>query len=298
MKARYEEAKFRDLDPRSTSGSLNTRGTTIVRQDVQTPPRNRPNQVNMARKCWVCHQVGHVAKACPQQRRGQPVEAPGRQQSNRSTTTCVTGKTNLTEIQAALDQKTATMHVLQPYKKGAGPTLGPAVSVEPKLEGQPVKALEDTGSPITIVSVDCMLDVLAKNRRSGQAKEEWREEVEKRFLPPTLSINNYGGGEVNIIGQITVTLSHGDKECETTILVQKGASLSLLLGTDMLPSLGFYVVYGAGPGPMQELLQGKMWDHIDDSPKSKLRVEAPSFTPVQGKPAGNMPGDNVQRHPL
>ena len=100
-----------------------------------------------------------------------------------------------------------------------------------------------------------------------------------------------GGGEVNIIGQITVTLSHGDKECETTILVQKGASLSLLLGTDVLPSLGFYVVDGAGPGPMQELLQGKMWDHIDNSPKSKLRVEAPSFTPVQGKPAGNMPGD-------
>ena len=157
MKPRHEEAKFRDLDPRSTLGNLNTRGIAVVRQDIQTPPRNQPKQFNMARKCWMC---GNVAKACPQQRRGQPVEAPGRQQSNRSTTSCVTGKTNLTEIQAALDQKTATMHVLQP-DKGAGPTLGPAVSVEPKLEGQPVKALVDTGSPITIVSVDCMLDVWA-----------------------------------------------------------------------------------------------------------------------------------------
>ena len=102
----------------------------------------------------------------------------------------MTGKTNLTDIQAALDQKTATMHVLQPYKKGAGPTLGAAVSVELKLEGQPVKALVDTRSPVTIVSTDCMLNVLAKNRKSGQAREEWREEVDKRFLPPTLSINN------------------------------------------------------------------------------------------------------------
>ena len=74
--------------------------------------------------------------------------------------------------------------------------------------------------------------------------------MEKKFLPSTLLINNYGGGEVNIISQITVTLSHGDKECQTTILIQKGASLSLLLGTDVLPSLGFYVVDGAGSGPM------------------------------------------------
>ena len=93
VKARYEEAKFRDLDPRSNSRNPNTRGTTVMRQDAQTPPRNQPNPVGMARKCWVCHQVGHVAKACPQQRRGQPVEAPSRQQNNRNTTSCVTGKT-------------------------------------------------------------------------------------------------------------------------------------------------------------------------------------------------------------
>ena len=76
-----------------------------------------------------------------------------------------------------------------------------------------------------------------------------------------------------------------------TILVQKGASLSLLLGTDVLPNLGFYVVDGAGPGPMQELLQGKTCDHLDDLLKSKLRVEAPSFTPVQVKSSENTPRD-------
>ena len=140
-----------------------------------------------------------------------------------------------------------------------------------------MNALVDTGSPVTIVSIDCLLDVLAKNRRADQTKEEWRREVEKRFLMPTLLINNYGGGEVNIISQLVTTLGHGSRECQTTILVQKGASLGLLLGTDVLPNLGFFVVDGAGPGPMQELLQGKVWNHTDDLLKSKLRVEAPSL---------------------
>ena len=121
MKARYEEAKFRDLEPKSNLGNPSIRGSPVARENVQMPPCNRPNQGSMAWKCWVCHQVGHVAKACPQQRRGQPMEAPGRPQNNRNTTSCVTRKMNLTDIQAALDQKTATMHVLQPKEKGAGP---------------------------------------------------------------------------------------------------------------------------------------------------------------------------------
>ena len=34
-----------------------------------------------------------------------------------------------------------------------------------------------------------------------------------------------------------------------------------------------------------------MWDHTDDLPKSKLRVEAPSFIPVPVKPVENTQGD-------
>ena len=180
-----------------------------------------------------------------------------RQQNSRNTTSCVTGKINLTDVQAALDQKTAMMHVLKPKKQGAGPTLGSAVSVKLSLEEQPVNALVDTGSPVTIVSIDCLLDVLAKNHKTDQTKEEWREEEEKRFLAPTLSCNNYGGCEVNIISQLTVTLSHGSREYQTTILVQKGAFLDLLLGTDVLPNLGFYVVNGAGPGPCKSCCKGR-----------------------------------------
>ena len=41
---------------------------------------------------------------------------------------------------------------------------------------------------------------------------------------------------------------------------------------------------------MQELLQGKTWDHIDDLPKSMIQTMS-SFTPVQVKSSENTPGD-------
>ena len=170
----------------------------------------------------------------------------------------MTGKTNLADVQGALEQKTAMMHVFQPKGNVTGPSLGSAVTVELSVEGQQVKALVDTGIFVTIISIDCLLDILAKNRKAGQSKEEWKQEVEKRFLPPTLSINSFGGGggggEVNVINQLTTNLKRGTKENQTTILVQKGVHLDLLLGTDMLAELGLNVVDGAGQGPVMELL--------------------------------------------
>ena len=65
-----------------------------------------------------------------------------------------------------------------------GPTLGPAVTVELHLEGQPVKALVDTRLPVTIVLIDCLLDVLAKNKKTDQTKEEWREGRERDSWHP------------------------------------------------------------------------------------------------------------------
>ena len=68
------------------------------------------------------------------------------------------------------------------------------------------------------------------------------EGVESRLQSPSLSVNNYGGGEVNGISQLSVHLAHEGQECQSTILVQKGASLDLLLGIDVLPKLGCSVV--------------------------------------------------------
>ena len=90
------------------------------------------------------------------------------------------------------------MHVLKPK----GEVQGSAISAEILLEGQSVNALVDTGSPITIVSIDCLLNVLAKLQTPNQTLEEWKQEVKDWFQTASLSVNNYGSGEVNIVGQL------------------------------------------------------------------------------------------------
>ena len=47
---------------------------------------------------------------------------------------------------------------------------------------------------------------------------------------------------VNIIGQISVRLACDGQEYQVTILVQRGAPLDLLLGTNLLSQLGFCAV--------------------------------------------------------
>ena len=187
------------------------------------------------------------------------MESRGRNGNNR-TTNHVTGQGHTEELREAqtkvsqlcqelhsaellefLALQTATMHILRPQGEANGPVLGPIISVEVMLEGHPVKALLDTGSPVTITSTECMLDALTKQQAPKQSVEEWKQEVQKKFQEPTLSVNNYGGGDVNVIGQLLVTLQVENKECQATILVQKGAKVDLLLGTDLISNLGFLV---------------------------------------------------------
>lgn len=58
--------------------------------------------------------------------------------------------------------------------------------------------------------------------------EEWKLQVQKKFQEPTLTVNNYGGGDVNVICQLLVTIQVEEKQCQATILVQKGATVDLL----------------------------------------------------------------------
>ena len=51
------------------------------------------------------------------------------------------------ELQEALALKILTTHVIEPRGVASDLVLGPTVYVEVLLEGQPVKALVDTGSP-------------------------------------------------------------------------------------------------------------------------------------------------------
>ena len=62
--------------------------------------------------------------------------------------------------------------------KESGVELGPVPSALVEFEGEQLKALLDTGSPVTIVSLVFFLKVWAKKHTSEQLPEEWRKQVE------------------------------------------------------------------------------------------------------------------------
>ena len=67
-----------------------------------------------------------------------------------------------------------------------------------EFEGEQIKALLDTGSPVTIVSLVFLLKVWAKKRTSEQSPEEWRKQVEKKLEPTPFALQNYGGSRLPV----------------------------------------------------------------------------------------------------
>ena len=57
--------------------------------------------------------------------------------------------------------------------------------------------------------------------------------------PPTIPLCSYGGQKLNILCQITVNMTRGNRKVTAKVQVQKAAPVALLIGTDVLPRLGF-----------------------------------------------------------
>jgi len=117
-----------------------------------------------------------------------------------------------------------------------------------------MKALVDTGSPATILSLDCVLNVLTENRPKEQTPAEWELAVKHRLKPPRITLHSYGGEGLGIVGQLSATLQSGPHSKTAIILVQKTAPEDLLLSIDLQPCLGFQLVQKRAEGPAVELL--------------------------------------------
>ena len=70
------------------------------------------------------------------------------------------------QLRVSTKNKTRSMSAVS-NNEGPGkgtPRLGPAVYTKIKVNSTPTKALVDTGSPATIIALDYVLDLLAKER--------------------------------------------------------------------------------------------------------------------------------------
>ena len=116
----------------------------------------------------------------------------------------------------------------------------------------------DTRASVSIINLNFLL-VLAKNRKPEQSPADWCTEVEKCLEQPSFtSIENYGGGELKLAGQIRVPLSRiGGKTIEALLQVQRNAPVDVFLGIDLQSQLGFIQTSVAEDGTGFDLLQEK-----------------------------------------
>ena len=143
------------------------------------------------------------------------------------------------EVKEALERAKGTMHGISSPDAKDNPHLGPMIYSEVQLEGIPVQALLDTGSPATIVSLEFLIEARWKTKPPHLTREKWEEDFKKKLKSPEITLQNYGGDRLNVVGQTQVAISRGDYSQMAVVQVQKGAPVPLLIGTNLQLQLGF-----------------------------------------------------------
>ena len=177
---------------------------------------------------------------------------------------------------------------------GGEHTLGPVPTYKVLVNGVPLKALIDTGSPATVISLDCLVDVLAQEYETA---EQWRLAMQKQLEPPTMLLKSYCGGKLYLVAQVKLQIATvSGQRVEAIVQVQEDAPVDLLLGTDLQPLLGFSLTVNVPGDNSCDLLKGsepeetqanavagseKEEAHEDKAPptRSTLCKDAPPFTP-------------------
>ena len=131
------------------------------------------------------------------------------------------------EGKVALRTRTSTVHTVAADISDS--QLGPTVFTEILVNGVPTKALADTGSPATIISLDCALNLFADQGDQQQTPEQVVQRTIGKFSPPDTSLRNYGGDPLDIVSQTRLNLTQGGCAVDTIVLVQRGARMTSCL---------------------------------------------------------------------
>ena len=295
-KARFQEARLRDVATAERKSVQPKPGVPPPKPMTPAGGDRRNRTATTTNKCFICKGTNHFARQCPMKGRGLPLESRGGNQRSTPRARGDQGRTSEVKmvrpdtlqdteasestVDEAVERVMGTMHNIKPSKTPHDVTLGPTPTSQITLDSAPVTALLDTGSPVSIVSLDFYLKAAAQSRKPDQSPVDWGKEVREKLKPTTVSLRSYGGAELEIVSQARCHLERDGYQATTVLQVQTGAPVDLLLGTDTLGQLGFSLTQASKRGPATDLLSQD--PQQPDLPGGPNRPATPVLKPTSG----------------
>ena len=237
LKARFEEVKLCELGVIQSSPPVSVtqntpnipRFTFISRQQRSSGARLN---YNVSPRCYNCGSTFHLIRQCSHLVKNKNTETPDKKGNESRDSNHVSNITLAKEspwnnynedgesrddISSELDEIIATMHGITPDNVTGRVQLGPTLTAMIEVEGEVIEALLDTGSPVTIIRLETLLQILAKKRCSSETPAEWRATVESCLEPSAVVLQNYSADKLRVVRQIKITLSHSGHSARAII---------------------------------------------------------------------------------
>lgn len=119
------------------------------------------------------------------------------------------GKEQQADVDQEVTETVTTLRALDATGKPVQVVPGPILRETIAVEGKETRALIDTGSPVTVISLKFLLQAFTDQKPPGQTREDWEKQVKQRFTVPNMILKTYDGTEMDIAAETVVKVSAG-----------------------------------------------------------------------------------------
>ena len=294
--ARRGDTKPQSDRPQRLGPAKESKSTGLDHSPSGPPPRgagkNFGRHKSKSGACYHCGESGHYGRDCP----ARGTEAAGKSSKVSALTArsaedmtipqleeLITSK-RLAAEKAKIGQSTAEVGTVTSSISTSSEAdrmnnemdsfsgaVGPALYLEIKIEGYPVKALVDTGAQSTIVSRSLLHDIARHKKKQGR-------ELPKLERPGVALYGRSGenSGALTITAQTEFEFSLSGRSVKSPVFIQPESEIHCLLGMNVLPRLGLQLVQTDGSPLTVDVVK-----HAATSRVSRVCLVGSTYLPSQ-----------------